>query len=99
MKNLYKKMILQAVENCHDLELLDLVWKILTEAEESPSPNNKPQEVKYEDDKRIVRIVPHLADRTGETVRHTAPDGAKLAWRAKKPAGLRCQYDDGAVAA
>lgn len=99
MKNAYKEMILQAVENCHDLDLLDLVWKLLIDSEGAPSPNNTTQEVKYEDDKRVVRVIPNHADGAREAVRHTAPNNTKLAWRAKKPAEVCYQYDDGTVAA
>ena len=32
MKELYMQNITQAVDECHDLELLDLVWKLLSDA-------------------------------------------------------------------
>lgn len=99
MKNVYKEMILEAVDECHDIDLLDLVWKILIKAEGAPSPDNTTQEVKYEDNTRTVRVVPLYADRTGEAVRHPAPNGARLAWRKKKPAGVCDQYDAGNIAA
>lgn len=88
MKNAYKKMILQAVENCHDLELLDLVWKILIEAEGAPSPDNTTQEVKYEDNKShkgVHRIIPVQVLRRAE---HSSPDGAKMGDRWQQVPGV-----------
>ena len=99
MKTLYKEKILQAVDECHDIDLLDLVLKMLLTAEGSPSPDIITQEVKYEDNKRIMRIVPPVANGTCKTLRHPAQNNTKLAWRAKKPAGLCGQYDAGNIAA
>lgn len=38
MKDLYKQAILEAVDSCTDTNLLDLVWKMLVNGAETPSP-------------------------------------------------------------
>lgn len=40
MKDLYKQAILEAVDNCTDTNLLDLVWKLLIDGAVSPTPSN-----------------------------------------------------------
>ena len=43
MKDFYESVIAEAVEACQDLELLDLVWKLLQESATTPRPG-KPTE-------------------------------------------------------
>ena len=89
MKKAYKDMILKAVDECHDIDLLDLVWKMLVNAEGAPSPYNIHQEVKHGEYKKDMRRVPRYTDGARETVKHPAPNSARLVWRTKKPAGVR----------
>lgn len=101
LKDCYKEKIAEAVESCTDVELLDLVWKMLVDANVSdPTPTPSAPEVKLiENYPRTVQRVRCNANRTVKEVRSPSQNDPRLARWPKNPAGLCGQYDDGAVAA
>ena len=79
IKKLYKNMILEAVEDCADPGLLDLVYKILINGQASaPDPSPLEMEVNYNADHqrdtkqhrpvafRVLRSAEHTEAHTGE---------------------------------
>ena len=40
MKQLYKNAIMEAIDCCEDVDLLDLVWRLLQDAAGGPMPSN-----------------------------------------------------------
>lgn len=92
MERLYKQAIMQAVDDCTDLEMLDLVWKLLADAAPTtPDPvEHITLEVKYNGnysrDQRQRRDVPLRVLRSAE---HSKKNTGKMgAWRAELP-GVR----------
>ena len=51
MKELYKSLIAEAVDACPDVDLLDLVWKMLLDEQEvGPAPVSNKMEVQINED-------------------------------------------------
>lgn len=89
MEELYKQAIMRAVDECNDLELLDLVWKLLDDAAPNTPDPVEPitLEVKcnanYSRNQRQRRDVPLCVLRSAE---HPKKNTGKMgAWRAELP--------------
>ena len=91
MKDVYKAAINEAIDNCTDMGLLDLVWKMLTD-EATCSPDPVPSitmEVKtYANNPRNSRSHGAVTGQVWKSVKHPAPNRAGLGNRREKLPGV-----------
>jgi len=86
MEKAYKQFILEAIENCMDEALLDLVWKLLAASAGAPDPAGPTiQEVENNDnDQRDTEQHRTLTVQVLQGTKHPAPDSAGVGNRRKK---------------